>query len=85
MSDGRATPDRAAFEREWYVETPLRLPNLKQLWREWRCARKHGHGPDGFYHPHAIQSTSDWNLWLQECQACGRFTVWSERRSAWRQ
>lgn len=63
----------------WYVETPIRLPDAGRLWREWRCSRRHSHGPEGFYPPAIIKESDGWRLWMQECQECGRFTVWSER------
>ena len=52
-----------------------------QAIREWRCSRKNGHGAahNGqwgyvWYQPTEILP----GLWMQECQACGRFTVWRE-------
>jgi len=68
----------------WAPDAPIRLPSLARLWREWRCSRKHEHGPGGFYHPSQITSahgaSETYRIWMQECQACGRFTVWGERR-----
>lgn len=64
----------------WVIESPLRFPTLRRVWREWRCGRKHPHGPAGFYPPETVETADGWVMWMQECQSCGRFTCWSERR-----
>ena len=62
VGDREEAPAGPVFEAEWYVEGSLRLPSLGRLWREWRCSRKHAHGPKGFYQSHAINSTPTFNL-----------------------
>lgn len=81
-----ATQDRVATYK---LDAPILQPTLRQLWREWRCGRKHEHGIGGCYAPDVIvprdrfrDTTEDgFRIWLQECQSCHRVTVWSERHA----
>lgn len=66
----------------WRIESPIKRPTFRQLYREWKCGRKHDHGPNGCYAPTIIAGSPGWRVWEQECQACGRHTVWSERQEA---
>jgi len=74
----------ATGTRVWKLDVPIKRPTFRQVWREWRCGRRHEHGPEGFYPAAVIQASGDdtFRVWMQECQACGRVTAWSEREDA---